>query len=400
MSVVGNQRQTYLRLAAELRPHWRRDRAFPQRLQALLARARAFGARDRRLYRELLYTTVRYAPWVEPLLDREPEQAAAAAAWLAADIPAVRAYRAALTADWPVCPASVAARAAVLRQSADSLLPVWLKDECASAFAGLELDALHRRASLWLRAQTDDLEPIRSEFAARSWEWRHNPLLPDAHEVLTEADLTQCDTYRQGLFEIQDLGSQLILATAGLPAGGYWLDACAGAGGKTLQLRRIIGPAGRIDAHDIRTAALDELDRRAARAGFGNIAVLKSAPSGSYDGVLVDAPCSGSGTWRRAPHLKWSTTAAMIARHAASQLALLTRYAARVRPGGWLIYATCSLAGSENLGVISAFLAVNPEFTPAPPACDFGYEHTGHGLALLPARHNTDGFYVATLRRR
>lgn len=400
MSVIANQREIFLRLAAELRPHWRRDPAFAHRLQALLARQRAFGSRDRRLYRELLYTAVRFAPWIEPLLTRDPVRAAAVTAWLAADLPATRDFRHELTAGWPACPAALAERAAQLQQSTDALFPAWLHDECPAAGEPAEMDALHRRAALWLRVQADDPAPIRAEFSARGWEWRPSPLRADAIEVVSEADVTRSDSYQQGRFEIQDLGSQLILASAGLPAGGRWLDACAGAGGKTLQLARILGPTGRVEAHDIRPAALEELGLRARRAGLGNIAVLKSAPGGDYDGVLVDAPCSGSGTWRRAPQLKWTTTAAQVAQHAATQRELLARFAALVRPGGRLIYATCSLAAAENEGVVRAFLAAHPQFEPVPPAADFAYPRGDCGLSLRPARHNTDGFYVAALRRR
>lgn len=399
MSVTGNQRQIFLRLAAELRPHWHRDAAFAQRLHTLIARQRAFGSRDRRLYRELLYTTVRYAPWIEPRLDRDPVEAAATVAWLAADLPATRAYRLAHLADRPPCPATVAGKAAFLHEAPDILLPAWLKEECPQAWSELELDALHRRAPLWLRIQSGDHAAIAAEFAASGWTWRPSSVHPEAWEVLSEADVTQSQVFKQGLFEIQDLGSQLILATVDIPAGERWLDACAGAGGKTLQLARLVGPGGKVDAHDIRPAALTELATRAGRAGLRNISVRQAEPDGLYDGVLVDAPCSGSGTWRRAPHLKWTTTPEQIARHATAQLDLLRQFSARVRPGGRLIYATCSLARSENTKVMEAFLAQQPEFTPVAPMADFGYASDGVGLAILPAAHDTDGFYVATLRR-
>jgi 16S rRNA (cytosine967-C5)-methyltransferase len=400
MSVTGNQQQIYLRLAAELRPHWRRDAAFAQRLHTLIARQRAFGSRDRRLYRELLYTTVRYAPWIEPRLDRDPVEAAATVAWLSADIPATHVYRHTHSTDRPPCPGPVAAKAAILHESAEALLPAWLKEECPQAWSLPELDALHRRAPLWLRVQSEDHAAIAAEFAASGWTWRSSVLRPEAWEVLSEADVTRSQVFERGLFEIQDLGSQLILATADIPTGGRWLDACAGAGGKTLQLAQRVGPEGRIDAHDIRPAALAELATRARRAGLRNISVRQTEPAGIYDGVLVDAPCSGSGTWRRSPHLKWTTTPGQIARHAAEQLALLRHFSAHVRPGGQLIYATCSLARSENTKVMETFLTQQLEFSPLPPATDFGYTPDGFGLAIMPAAHDTDGFYVATLRRR
>ena len=132
--------------------------------------------------------------------------------------------------------------------------------------------------------------------------------------------------------------------------------------------------------------------------------VEPGAPTAHYDGVLVDAPCSGTGTWRRSPHLKWTTTPAQVTAAAEQQLALLTHYAALVRPGGQLVYATCSLSHFENEDVVRAFLAANSSFAPELPASDraFGFtaDATTGGLTILPARHNTDGFFVATLRRQ
>ncbi len=399
MSVVSNQQRIFLRLASALRPHWRAS-DFPRWLQARLSGGSGFGSRDRRLYRELLYTTVRYLPWIEPLLDTEPEKAAVHVAWLAADLPATQAYRAAWVADWPVCPDSVAAKATHLQHSAEALLPDWLRTECPAAFQPAESDALHRRAPLWLRLQTDDSAPIAREFSTRGWHWRESFPLPSAWEVMSEADLTQTDAYQTGLFEIQDLGSQLILASAAISSGERWLDACAGAGGKTLQLARHLGPAGRVDAHDIRPAALDELQRRSTRAGLQNVQLV-AAPiaSASYDGVLVDAPCTGSGTWRRAPHLKWATTPDSILRHAQRQYELLARFAGFVRPGGQLLYATCSLNHSENTTVMQRFLGDHPGFGVAKPDHLFKGHWDGVGLTFLPSLHNTDGFYISRLRR-
>jgi len=446
MSVVANQQRTFLRLAAALRPHWRTDPALPARLQQLLARDRAFGSRDRRLYRELLYTTLRHLPWIEPRLDRDPAEAAAIVAWLAADTPATARYRAETLAAgaWPACPATVAGRTAVLaaRLGPGAALPVplpeWFRTHCPEAFVPPDLDALLARAPLWLRLQTDAPARVTDEFATRGWRWRASSVLPSALELLDEVDITPTESFARGLVEIQDLGSQLLLASAGLgtgpdPAGTRWLDACAGAGGKTLQLARLLGPGSHVDAHDIRPAALAELAARATRAGIAQVPAIgesrggpvaesldrRLAPPGAtpraaatlsilprlepgrlYDGVLVDAPCSGSGTWRRAPHLKWVTTEARIAEAATTQLALLHAHAPRVRPGGRLIYATCSLSHVENADVAAAFLAAHPEFSAEPPARDFGALRTGAGLTFLPARHDTDGFFVATFRRR
>jgi 16S rRNA (cytosine967-C5)-methyltransferase len=405
---IANQARTFLALLAELRPHLRTDRNLPARLQQRLSRERRFGSRDRRLYRELLYTAIRHLPWIDAALAISDDEAFRATAWLAADLPATRAFKNAfIPASWPACaPASVAAKAAHLGPlAAESLVPEWFREHCPAAFEPLDLDILNARAPLWLRLQTDKTTAVFSEFTARGWTWRMSSLLPDAMELLTEADVTQTDAYTHGLFEVQDLGSQLILDAVDPTPGSQWLDACAGAGGKTLQLARLLGPSGHVTAHDIRPAALAELKTRAARASLRNVSI-SSAPAGTFDGVLVDAPCSGTGTWRRSPHLKWCTTATDIAAAAELQRELLHRFSAHVRPGGLLVYATCSLSHHENEDVAAAFLAGHPHFSPAALARVFASGNTiasaltpPAALTIRPATHNTDGFFVAAFRR-
>jgi 16S rRNA (cytosine967-C5)-methyltransferase len=388
-SPAASQGRTFLQLFAALRPHVATDRNLPSRLQQLLAREKRFGSRDRRLYRELLYTALRHLPWIDACLaTATPDDAIRTTAWLASETPATAAFRAHWTAGLPPAPDTVAAKAAHLSADPAVLLAAWFADHCPAAFSSPVIDALHTRAPLWIRLQTADPAPVLAEFAARNWSVRPTPVLPDALEVLAEADLTTTDAYARGLIEIQDLGSQLILAQLSPAPAGHWLDACAGAGGKTLQLARLLGTSGRVDAHDIRPQALDELGTRAARARVANIRILSGKPAGPYDGVLIDAPCSGTGTWRRAPHLKWCTTPRMIADAAVIQNSLLELYAPLVRPGGLLVYATCSLSRVENDDVLATFLAAHPEFTAAASA-----------RTLLPSDFNTDGYFVAPLRR-
>ena len=399
MSVARSQQEVFLRLLRSLRPRWHRELALPTRIQRLLSSERSFGARDRRLYRELIYTTLRYLPWIEPWLDREPERAAKIAAWLAASNRDTRSYRADICGDWPTID-PLALRARFLQADPTELLPAWFRDECPDVFAPSELAAQLARAPLWLRLQTDRPALVMDEFTAAEWRTTQSTELSSAWRVHGEADVTRSTSYAKGLVEVQDLGSQFVLESLGLEPGGRWLDACAGAGGKTLQLARLLGPGGMVEAHDIRPAALDELLQRAERAGLDNVRTVAQPARAAYDGVLVDAPCSGSGTWRRAPHLKWATTPALIGERAMVQQALLEQFAGSVGPGGRLVYATCSLSRRENAGVVSAFLAVHREFAPEPLARSFGFKPVNEALTILPARHDTDGFYVAALRRR
>lgn len=385
MSIAHSQRLTFLRLLAALRPHWRSDIALPARIQTALRAERGIGSRDRRLYRELLFTTLRHLPWLEHCDD---DTLVARVATLAADTRATHGFR-----------ETFAQADALAGLDRTALLPDWFRAECPEAFEPTQLDALLTRAPLWLRLQTDKPDAVFADWTARQWQWQPSAVLQDAVQLIDEVDVTQTEPYERGQIEVQDLGSQLLLAAVAPVPGGRWLDACAGAGGKTLQLARLLGATGRIVAHDIRPAALAELQARARRAGVASQIETSTAPSGQFDGVLVDAPCSGSGTWRRAPHLKWVTTPATIARAAATQRALLDKFARHVRPGGQLVYATCSLCRQENEANVAHFLEAHPEFAPAPFEQTSGLTPQPLGLTIWPAAHNTDGFFVAHLRR-
>ena len=390
-SPATSQGYTFLLLLAALRPHVATDRNLPVRLQQLLAKDKRFGSRDRRLYRELLYTALRHLPWIDAKLALSEDEAIRTTAWLAAQTPATSAFRTEWIGDWMELPATVEEKAQHLGMNDTALTPSWFGEHCPAALRSPDVDFINRRAPLWVRLQTDNTAPVLAEFTERNWPVRESVVLPTAWEVLAEADLASSAAHQNGLIEIQDLGSQLLLHHLGSAPSGRWLDACAGAGGKTLQLARLIGATGRVDAHDIRAAALDELGARAQRARIANIRILSAPPviGELYDGVLVDAPCSGTGTWRRSPHLKWCTTPETVVRAATLQHELLTRFARHVRPGGLLVYATCSLSHHENEDVITAFLDTQTDFEPAVPS-----------RTLLPSEHNTDGYFVAPLRRR
>ena len=405
-NITANQQRRFLEFFARLQPHLAHDSGLPRRIKEMLSRDRAIGSRDRRLYRELLYTAVRFLPWIQPLLDADPATAARVVAWLAPELKHTAAYRAALRGDWPAAPATLAEKAAVLgslltvhRFLPEALLPAWFRSHCSAAFESPHLDAMNERANLWVRLQVDDRAHVLAEFAGKGW----TPVIPgeppDAVCLPPNAEVATTDAYRRGFCEIQDLGSQLVLLQVPIALGQIWLDACAGAGGKTLQLARLVGDAGRVDATDIRPQMLAELNERATRARLTNIRI-GGTPEAFYDGVLVDAPCSGTGTWRRMPHMKWYTQPAMLTEFAADQLAILHENAARVRPGGLLVYATCSLSHVENHDVVAAFLAQHAEFSAETPARDWGAVSDGLGHTLLPGTRNSDGFYVALLQRR
>ncbi|HQY07008.1 MAG TPA: RsmB/NOP family class I SAM-dependent RNA methyltransferase, partial [Lacunisphaera sp.] len=312
------------------------------------------------------------------------------------------------TADWPATPPHLTEKAALLQSliphlstltfKPEALLPHWFRPHCPAAFQHPHLDALNSRANLWVRLQCQDRNLVLDEFKAQGWTLETPADFPDALCLPPNAEVAVSDAYRRGFVEIQDLGSQLVLAHVPQPLTGRWLDACAGAGGKTLQLARLLGEHGHVDATDIRPEILDELADRAKRARLDNITIV-TKPAETYDGVLIDAPCSGSGTWRRQPHLKWYVKPETIASFHQTQLEILTANAPRVKLGGLLIYATCSLSRHENEDTVAPFLKSHPDFKAEPPAQNHGGVYDGLGTLILPGTLNTDGFYVAVLRR-
>ena len=281
-------------------------------------------------------------------------------------------------------------------------------------------EALAQRAPLDIRVNT--LLTTREEVARALA--RHDPaqtpysplglrFLPNEKGRLP--NLTAELSFRQGHFEIQDEGSQVATLLSGARPGEAVLDFCAGGGGKTLALAAMMGGEGRIVAHDAELPRLAPIVERLKRAEARNVEVVpphekeeKLAPQkGGFDLVLVDAPCSGTGTWRRRPDAKWRLKPRAVTKHAAAQAALLDEAAAYVRPGGRLIYVTCSLLPPENAEQASAFLerhggfeAVNwreqaGALSALPEAAD-----DAPTLQLAPHLHGTDGFFVAIFRRK
>ncbi|MEY4489638.1 MAG: hypothetical protein RIQ79_2146 [Verrucomicrobiota bacterium] len=396
MSVARNQARIVRDLWNRLQPL---DRGTPSRLQALLS-DRRFGSRDRRLYRELLLTAIRYARALSGLDEDSWSALLARACATTRETIAFREEHAGGSGE-----SGRGASPAPLE-----LMPDWFAAELDTGqTAMVAATALLARAPVWVRLQTDDPDTVFAEWAALGFKPEPTHVLPEAWRLPPESAVTASITYQNGHYEVQDLGSQLILASLDLRPSDRpvrWLDACAGAGGKTLQLARLLGPRARIEATDIRPAALSELRTRAVRARFTNIHTVVR-PEGEYDGVLVDAPCSGSGTWRRSPHLMACTALADLDASAKLQTTILNDAARRVAPGGLLVYATCSLFRRENRDVAAAFLGAHADrFEPVPPALDFGF-HTfaddrarSCGLAVAPGVFDNDGFYVAVFRRR
>jgi 16S rRNA (cytosine967-C5)-methyltransferase len=209
--------------------------------------------------------------------------------------------------------------------------------------------------------------------------------------------------FKEGWFEMQDEGSQIVSLIAAPQPGATVIDACAGAGGKTLHLADLMRNQGKIFAIDIDPKRTSELELRSARAGITIVRTLGReglAPeelAGKADLVLVDAPCSGSGTLRRNPAFKWTITESLVEHQSELQRTILQFNAQFTKPGGTLLYCTCSLFRKENEDVVEAFLAGHPEYHLE--RREGLVESAEAAITLLPHLHNTDGFFIATMRR-
>lgn len=238
------------------------------------------------------------------------------------------------------------------------------------------------------------------------------PLSPLGVRLRERLSLSRLPGLKSGEIEIQDEGSQLVALLVDARPGEQVVDFCAGAGGKTLALAAQMMNRGHLVACDVSEARLKRCADRLRRAGLQNAETRLLASEtdrwikrhkGRFDRVLVDAPCSGTGTWRRNPDARWRAPDLGLAALAGLQARILASAARLVKPGGRLVYATCSLLTEENEDQVAAFLAAHPEFVAVPLAeiapMLAGLAQSDH-LSLTPARHGTDGFFAAVLQRK
>ncbi|RWN01129.1 MAG: RsmB/NOP family class I SAM-dependent RNA methyltransferase [Mesorhizobium sp.] len=302
-------------------------------------------------------------------------------------------------------------------------IPDWCEPLFEQAFGASWVDkgaALATRPPLDLRVNT--LKADRSKVLAELAETgaRAAPIAPHGIRIPPIAgdgrhpNVQAEPAFQKGWFEVQDEGSQIAATLAGAEAGMQVLDFCAGAGGKTLALSAAMNNRGQVFAHDAEKARLAPIFDRIRRSENRNVQIVTkpaelSTLAGHMDIVVVDAPCTGSGTWRRRPDAKWRLTQKQLDARKGEQSAILDAAKAFVKPGGLLVYITCSVFDEENGEQVAAFLDRNAGFVPVDhrqlwDSCFPGHEAaarigTSGGISLSPALSGTDGFYVCALRK-
>ncbi|MEW6426651.1 MAG: RsmB/NOP family class I SAM-dependent RNA methyltransferase [Thermodesulfobacteriota bacterium] len=294
-------------------------------------------------------------------------------------------------------------------------LPDWLLERLVAQFGEEEAMALaaglNEPAPLDIRVNLLKCgrEELRQRLAAEGFAAEPTPWSPWGLRRRSRAPLFSTASFKEGLFEVQDEGSQLISLLVEAKRREMVADFCAGAGGKTLAMGAMMANRGTLYAFDTSDRRLARIRPRLARAGLDNVRVVRIAHerdqavrrlAGKMHRVLVDAPCSGTGTLRRSPDIKWRPID--LARLAEEQGRILAAAATLVRPGGRMVYATCSLLHEENEAVVEAFLAADPRFRLVSAADilarrDVRLPQAAEMLRLLPHRHGCDGFFAAVL---
>jgi 16S rRNA (cytosine967-C5)-methyltransferase len=404
---------------------WLADRA----LERALRRDRGLWAAERRAVADAVYGITRWQGQLDALLGRGPTLAERYAAWLArfgglspADAARRLGVAPARLSGLADADARIAAVADPLdRLSLEASLPRWVVERLAAQLGLSEARtlaaAMNERAPLTVRANVlrGDRDDLRGRLAGEQVHAAPTRFSPWGLVLDGRENAFALPSFKEGWFEIQDEGSQLIALACGARPGQTVVDACAGAGGKSLALAAEMRNKGSLHALDPDADRLDEARRRARRAGVHNLrarviaagaeaeAELKDL-AGKADVVLVDAPCSGLGTLRRKPDARWRLAPEDPARFAALQRELVRRFAGLVRPGGRLVYATCSIGPTEN-DEVADLAAREAGLVPAPIAPLLGVERARAlgaaeaRLTLLPHRHGTDGFFMAVFER-
>ncbi len=279
-------------------------------------------------------------------------------------------------------------------------VPAWTWDVLSADAQWLR--ALQTEPQLWLRARPGHRDQVASQLNLT----RNGPLKDSLVYDGTE-NLFKNRAFQAGEFEIQDLASQAVGLLCAPEPGQFWWDTCAGEGGKTLHLADLMEGKGLVYASDRAEWRLERLRMRASRAQCFNFRAVawqggsKPPTKTAFDGILVDAPCSGIGTWTRNPHARWTTKASDVTELAEVQRNLLENVAPSLKPGGKLVYAVCTLSRAETTAVADAFTAQHPEFEPVPMVNPFAPESAPSAqLAFWPQQTLGNGMFVAAWRKK
>ncbi|HLO96020.1 MAG TPA: RsmB/NOP family class I SAM-dependent RNA methyltransferase [Burkholderiaceae bacterium] len=392
-------------------------------VSAFFRKNKALGQRERHALAETTYAVLRQKPLLQSLAQSGSgplERRLAILAWAGGEAGLKGALKP-QEQEWlkQVRQVDLASLAPRLRHN----LPDWLAEPLMVRLGETEFWALaasmNEGAALDLRVNTlkAKREDMQAQLKAAGIEAQPMPYSPWGLRVQGKPALNKLEAFTSGALEVQDEGSQLLALALDAKRGEMVVDFCAGAGGKTLALGAAMRNTGRLYAFDVSGHRLESLKPRLARSGLSNVYPAQIAHerderikrlAGKIDRVLVDAPCSGLGTLRRNPDLKWRQSPQAVAELQAKQKAILDSAARLLKPGGRLVYATCSLLDAENEAIAQAFSESHPDFVPLDAAAVLEKAHVSQAASLCeqgfirlwPHRHLVDGFFAAIWERK
>jgi 16S rRNA (cytosine967-C5)-methyltransferase len=388
-------------------------------LSAYFRRHPDLGMRDRAFVAEGVFAWLRRKRSLEALAQHSDARHLALATTVREGLASVRDLAGALTTEESTWLAAFKGRLRdVLPAPVAADVPDWLWERLGQVYDEATRDALTRiwQTSAPFDLRVNALKAKRDEalaaLGAEGLDVAPTPYAPLGIRVRGRPSLARHPWLADGRLEVQDEGSQLVVQLVAPRRTDMVVDFCAGAGGKTLALGALMRSHGRLYAFDVSQPRLDRLGPRVARSGLSNVHVQRIAHerdtrvkrlAGKIDRVLVDAPCTGFGTLRRNPDLKWRQAPDDLAELTAKQARILAAAATLLKPRGRLVYATCSVLPEENDAIVDAFLAAQPGFTVVDAAAELARQgialDTGPRLRLLPHVHGCDGFFAAVLER-
>ncbi|NCC51509.1 MAG: RsmB/NOP family class I SAM-dependent RNA methyltransferase [Spartobacteria bacterium] len=424
---AARQAEILLQIIEQTETARRRQEAVDNTLSDLFRKNKRFGSRDRRFYSNAVFAWYRWYGWTRPLRADHPAEAMILS-WLLSheEIPDPILHLMEVsplnTSSWrPLCHEPLVKRATCLTSWARlgstpavaDLAPAWLAadlavpaDHVPEAFTERFIEALLERPPTWLSAPPALRENLRTTLEATHLAHSIHPHLDTAFYLdapFTLPDL--CKAIGVGLI-IQDLASQCVGMVCAPQPGQSWWDTCAGAGGKSIHLAQLMHNEGTILATDVRGKSLRQIHRRAQDARVSILQVkqqdaLEPADKNQvFDGILIDAPCSGIGTWGRNPDMRWRTSADNPAQKADIQRQLLEGVSGQVKNGGTLVYAVCTNTRSETEGVITPFLAAHPDITLDPVPHPLTGVPTDGRIWIWPWDGPCNGMFIARLKKR
>ncbi|AKJ65376.1 RsmB/NOP family class I SAM-dependent RNA methyltransferase [Kiritimatiella glycovorans] len=385
-------------------------------LRGLFRSRRELGSRDRRLIGDTVFAFFRWRGWTR---ERGLDPAASCAvAWRLdgeAPPPPVERFAAECGSDpgGRVVPGTLEERRAALQETlranppldVTELVPAWAGEQLGRiAPEGVAeiIESFQDRPPTWLRVRPNRADRVREALAAQGIEFAEGP--SEALAIEGGFHLGELRKKAGRTFEVQDLASQCVGAVCDPRPGEAWWDVCAGAGGKALHLADRMEGQGRVLATDRREGIVRNLKQRARASGMKSVraAVLDAAarvPEERFDGVLIDAPCSGMGTWSRNPDARWRTDGSMPERKREIQRALLQRGAEALRPGGILVYSVCTLTSTETMEVVQDLLEARDDLAPEAFPHPLGGGNTDGAAWVLPQDGPCSGMFIARLRK-